>query len=131
MEPRLPLWQIVVTGGGVPGKAWVEDVRERALGCAFCPQVPRAAKTGYPLLEDALQFILLLVGFLELGEDAGQEALEAGQQLRLVLLQLQPQLLDITLAARKGKVWVWACRTGALQGSLRGMVQQVQPPATS
>jgi hypothetical protein len=33
----------------------------------------RVAKIGYPLFKGALQLVLLLMGFLELGEDSSQE----------------------------------------------------------
>lgn len=37
------------------------------------------AKAEYPLFQGTLQFILLIVSFLELGEGPGQEILKAGQ----------------------------------------------------
>lgn len=43
------------------------------------------------------------MGFLELSEDRREEVFEVGQQVRLVLLQLQPQLPDITFTVREGR----------------------------
>lgn len=45
---------------------------------------------GYLLSEGTLQFILLLMGFLELSKDCGKEVFKVGQQVGLILLQLQP-----------------------------------------
>lgn len=58
---------------------------------------------GHLLPEGTFQFVLLLMGFLELSEDHGKEVFEVGQQVRLVLLQLQPQLSDITFTVREGR----------------------------
>lgn len=41
------------------------------------------------------------MGFLELQEDSGQEILKVGQQVRFILLQLQPELLDVTFTVRE------------------------------
>lgn len=60
-------------------------------------------RDGHLLSECTFQFILLLVGFLELSKDCGEEVFEVGQQVRLVLLQLQPQLPDITFTVREGE----------------------------
>lgn len=54
--------------------------RERArLGFVFHTRAQRVAEAGYPLFQGALQLRLLILGFLELGEDSGQEVLKAGQ----------------------------------------------------
>lgn len=43
------------------------------------------------------------MGFLELSKDCGEEVFEVGQQVRLILLQLQPQLPDVTFTVREGR----------------------------
>lgn len=43
------------------------------------------------------------MGFLELSKDCGEEVFEVGQQVRLILPQLQPQLPDVTFTVREGE----------------------------
>jgi hypothetical protein len=46
------------------------------------------------------------MGFLELSKNCGEEVFEVGQQVGLVLPQLQPQLPDVTFTVRKGETLV-------------------------
>lgn len=60
-----------------------------------------AGGDGHLLSERTLQFVLLLMGFLELSEDGVEEVFKAGQQVRLILPQLKPQLPDVTFTVRQ------------------------------